>query len=137
MVPKSYILDLSNKETTILSCNTKIQILIKSQGQFISKRLFVAKDFVILSWTNISIKINLAILFDRDFIFLLSKYLVIIFYYYMVDVGTNKIFAQNNLPSITQISKQTSLKLMSKIKYCNCFQIFDCNDMVTWPSRLI
>lgn len=30
LVPKKFILDLSNKKVTIFSCNIKIQILIKS-----------------------------------------------------------------------------------------------------------
>lgn len=47
LVLKRFILDLSNKETTISSCNTKIKILMKFRGQFISKKILAIKNFVI------------------------------------------------------------------------------------------
>ena len=49
------------------------------------------------------------------------------FYYYIINAKTNKIFIQNNLSSITHIAKQIAFGLISKIKYDNYFQIFDCN----------
>lgn len=69
LVPEGFILDLSNKEATISSCDTKIQISMKPRGRFISKKVLATKDLVIPPWTDASIEVNLAIPSDGDFIF--------------------------------------------------------------------
>lgn len=125
LVPKGFVLELSNKEAIILSCNTKIRILIKPQSQFISKRVLVVKNVVISPWTDTSIKVNLVIPSDRDFIFFPTKYLAVTFYYHIINAKTNKIFAQNNSSSIICIPRQTSLRSVSKIEYGNYFLISD------------
>lgn len=93
LVPKRFMLNLLNKKAIILSCNTKIRILIKPWDQFILKKILVTKNFVIPFWTNTSIEVNLAIFFDRNFIFSSVKHSTVIFYYHMIDARINKIFA--------------------------------------------
>lgn len=48
LVIKGFILDLLNKEVTIFSCNTKIQILIQFQGWFILKKVLAIRNIIIL-----------------------------------------------------------------------------------------
>ena len=135
LVPEGFILDLSNKEATISSCDTKIQISMKPQGRFISKKVLATKDLIIPPWTNASIEVNLAIPSDRDFIFLPSRHRAVMFYYHVVDAATNKIFAQNNSPSAARISRRTHLGLVSEIQYGNCFQISDCSLAMKLPGQ--
>lgn len=64
------------------------------------KKVLIAKNLVIPSWTNISIEVNLIIPSNKDFIFFLAKYSAIISYNHIIDAKISKIFVQNNLPSI-------------------------------------
>lgn len=134
-VPEGFILDLSNKEVTIPSCDTKIQISMKPRGRFISKKVLATKDLVIPPWTDASIEVNLAIPSDRDFIFSPSGHRAVTFYYHVVDATTNKIFARNNSPSSARISRRTHLGLVSEIQYANCFQISDCSLAMKLPGQ--
>lgn len=135
LVTEGFILDLSNKEATISSCDTKIQISMKPRGRFISKKVLATKDLVIPPWTDASIEVNLAIPSDRAFIFSLSGHRAVTFYYHVVDAATNKIFARNNSPSSDGISRRTHLGLVSEIQYGNCFQISDCRLAMKLPGQ--
>ena len=127
LIFKDFVLNLLNNKATISSCNIKIQISIKFSKKFNLKRVLAANNFVILHWIDILIEVNLAKLFDKDFIFLSSRYSAITFNYHMVDAKINKIFVQNNLPSKTCRSTLTCLGLVLKIKYNNYFQISNYN----------
>lgn len=134
LVPERFLMDLKKHRAIISSCNTTIQMFIKSRKSFISQKIRAIKNITFSPQSKFAIKVNLAIFINQNFIFQLTQYATVILYYYVADATTWKIFAHNNFLHVAYILTQFNFGLVFKIQYSNYFQIINCELVMKLPA---
>ena len=116
------IINIVNKRARINSCSTTINIIARSRGEFMRRKIYI-KLFIFMSPHSEIIllikKIDLSN--DRDFLFELAVQTNLIMFAYLINYIITRILVRNKSNISIQISKKLRLKNVLEMNYENYF----------------
>ena len=120
---KDFTIDISNKKTSITSCDVDIDLSIKQREFYVRRNIHAIQTILISSKEEISISAKFSVFDDRDFLFESTKKVNFTLFHHIVDSYTNEIMIRNDSFNAVKISKNFCLKFVIELTYDDCFQI--------------